>query len=119
TGVQTCALPIWMLWHVASRLFINTYFPYPMSFKCIVLKAFGAKLGKGVVIKPKVNIKYPWYLTVENDTWIGEKVWIDNLAEVRIGQNVCLRSEEHTSELQSRENLVCRLLLEKKNTAYQ
>src|SRR5690606_40216033 len=27
-----------------------------------------------------------------------------------------LRSEEHTSELQSRENLVCRLLLEKKNT---
>src|SRR5690606_39878855 len=35
--------------------------------------------------------------------------------------SVCLqaserRSEEHTSELQSRENLVCRLLLEKKNT---
>src|SRR5690606_40494195 len=29
---------------------------------------------------------------------------------------VRLRSEEHTSELQSRENLVCRLLLEKKNT---
>src|SRR5690606_41855750 len=27
----------------------------------------------------------------------------------------CSRSEEHTSELQSRENLVCRLLLEKKN----
>src|SRR5690606_39945064 len=27
------------------------------------------------------------------------------------------RSEEHTSELQSRENLVCRLLLEKKNTS--
>src|SRR5690606_40455276 len=27
------------------------------------------------------------------------------------------RSEEHTSELQSRENLVCRLLLEKKNDA--
>src|SRR5690606_40029235 len=31
------------------------------------------------------------------------------------GQVECLRSEEHTSELQSRENLVCRLLLEKKN----
>src|SRR5690606_39919586 len=30
--------------------------------------------------------------------------------------NVVSRSEEHTSELQSRENLVCRLLLEKKNT---
>src|SRR5690606_33336714 len=30
--------------------------------------------------------------------------------------HVTVRSEEHTSELQSRENLVCRLLLEKKNT---
>src|SRR5690606_40878218 len=29
------------------------------------------------------------------------------------------RSEEHTSELQSRENLVCRLLLEKKKQAYR
>src|SRR5690606_39684715 len=43
---------------------------------------------------------------------------------LRAGENVVLvgtiaacldRSEEHTSELQSRENLVCRLLLEKKN----
>src|SRR5690606_41353773 len=33
----------------------------------------------------------------------------------RQGHGVLLRSEEHTSELQSRENLVCRLLLEKKN----
>src|SRR5690606_509691 len=33
-------------------------------------------------------------------------------------ETVSNRSEEHTSELQSRENLVCRLLLEKKNTYY-
>src|SRR5690606_39879401 len=31
------------------------------------------------------------------------------------GAHQLLRSEEHTSELQSRENIVCRLLLEKKN----
>src|SRR5690606_23769697 len=35
-----------------------------------------------------------------------------NMATVRVRMR---RSEEHTSELQSRENLVCRLLLEKKN----
>src|SRR5436309_8747904 len=33
---------------------------------------------------------------------------------LRAGRAACSRSEEHTSELQSRENLVCRLLLEKK-----
>src|SRR5690606_40728281 len=32
--------------------------------------------------------------------------------------NRSVRSEEHTSELQSRENLVCRLLLEKKNKTF-
>src|SRR5690606_39654388 len=33
-----------------------------------------------------------------------------------VAEHVDLRSEEHTSELQSRENLVCRLLLEKKKS---
>src|SRR5690606_42042357 len=33
-----------------------------------------------------------------------------------VGGRRAARSEEHTSELQSRENLVCRLLLEKKNS---
>ena len=37
---------------------------------------------------------------------------------VRHGLNSNLRSEEHTSELQSRRNLVCRLLLEKKKIAH-
>src|SRR4029434_9240517 len=32
---------------------------------------------------------------------------------------VCVRSEEHTSELQSHLNLVCRLLLEKKDCSFQ
>src|SRR5690625_6743255 len=39
---------------------------------------------------------------------------VDRHAHDRIGKNHILRSEEHTSELQSRGHLVCRLLLEKK-----
>src|SRR5690625_5314078 len=37
------------------------------------------------------------------------------LADTDDGELAILRSEEHTSELQSRGHLVCRLLLEKKN----
>lgn len=47
-------------------------------------------MGKGVVIKQSVNIKYPWKLKVGDYSWIGEDVWIDNLAEINIGRNVCL-----------------------------
>src|SRR5690606_2247355 len=38
-----------------------------------------------------------------------------NILKIDPGVHLVQRSEEHTSELQSRENLVCRLLLEKKN----
>src|SRR5690606_42128537 len=41
-----------------------------------------------------------------------------DFAELTILSNTLTRSEEHTSELQSRENLVCRLLLEKKKKKY-
>src|SRR5690606_40075723 len=44
-------------------------------------------------------------------TFRGETLTVEELTE----QSFDGRSEEHTSELQSRENLVCRLLLEKKN----
>ena len=54
------------------------------------MRLFGAKIGKGVVIKPSVNIKYPWFLEIGDHAWIGEKVWIDNLVPVKIGPNVCI-----------------------------
>ncbi len=55
-----------------------------------MLRLFGARLGQGVIIKPAVNIKYPWLLSVGNHVWIGEQVWIDNLAPVTIGDHACL-----------------------------
>jgi len=42
------------------------------------------------VIKPSVNIKYPWLLEIGDNTWIGENVWIDNLGKVKIGRNVSI-----------------------------
>jgi putative colanic acid biosynthesis acetyltransferase WcaF len=55
-----------------------------------LLKIFGGKIGKRVVIKPNVNIKYPWLLEIGSFSWIGEEVWIDNLAFIKIGNNVCI-----------------------------
>ena len=78
------------LWFIFNNLFVNSYYPIPIFFKIFLLKFFGAKIGRNVIIKPKVNIKYPWLLHIGNDSWIGENVWIDNLAKVTIGSNVCI-----------------------------
>ncbi|MDP5171927.1 MAG: putative colanic acid biosynthesis acetyltransferase [Bacteroidia bacterium] len=78
------------LWYFTNILFfLNPWNPFS-GLKCRLLRAFGANIGVGVIIKPSVNIKYPWRLHVGDHCWIGENVWIDNLAEVRIGNHVCL-----------------------------
>jgi putative colanic acid biosynthesis acetyltransferase WcaF len=77
------------VWYFINAAFFTTYFPFN-GFKKFLLRAFGATVGKGVVIKPAVNIKYPWRLEIGDYVWIGEKVWIDNLVLVRIGSNVCI-----------------------------
>ena len=47
-------------------------------------------LAQRVVIKPGVNVKYPWHLQIADDCWIGEIAWIDNLTTVQLGSNVCI-----------------------------
>ena len=84
--------PRWkvVLWFLTNSVFLNNYLPLPISLKVSILRLFGAKIGQNVVIKPAVNIKYPWLLQVGNYVWIGEQVWIDNLSELIIGNNVIL-----------------------------
>lgn len=79
-----------MLWYFTNVLFFLNPLNPISSIKVYLLRLFGAKIGKGVVIKPSVNIKYPWLLAIGDYTWIGENVWIDNLAQVTIGSNCCL-----------------------------
>ncbi len=77
------------LWFVVNACFFISYNPFN-SLKLFLLRLFGAEVGTGVVIKPGVNIKYPWKLNIGNYVWIGEKVWIDNLDRVEIGNSVCI-----------------------------
>lgn len=79
-----------LIWYFTNVLFfLNPFNPFS-GLKVRLLRLFGARAGKGVVVKPGVNIKYPWLLEIGDYAWIGENVWIDNLARVRIGSNVCI-----------------------------
>src|SRR2546430_5666834 len=91
----------------------STLFPYPTLFRSRVLAAFGAG-------HPGIT----FHLTVHNREGLLRQL-ADNLTDLAvmvrpprdmdiIALPFAPRSEEHTSELQSQSNLVCRLLLEKK-----
>jgi len=81
------------LWYVLSAIaFESPWFPFNGP-KRVLLKLFGARIGRGVVIKPNVRVKYPWRLAVGDHCWIGQEAWIDNLANVRIGNHVCISQQ--------------------------
>ncbi|HXB94724.1 MAG TPA: WcaF family extracellular polysaccharide biosynthesis acetyltransferase [Puia sp.] len=91
TGIEIGASRLkQIIWYFMNILFFKNSFNIFSGIKVSLLRFFGAKLGKGVVIKPAVNIKYPWKLEVGDHSWIGEEVWIDNLSKIIIGRNVTL-----------------------------
>jgi putative colanic acid biosynthesis acetyltransferase WcaF len=55
-----------------------------------LLRMFGARIGRGTIIKPGVRVKYPWLFGAGDHCWLGEDCWIDNLAPVTLGSNVCI-----------------------------
>ncbi len=95
-----------LCWYFMNVFFFKNSINISSGLKVFLLKLFGARIGKGVVIKPCVNIKYPWKLQIGHYSWIGEKVWIDNLSNVTLGNSVTLSqgaliltgSHDHTKE---------------------
>lgn len=81
-------------WLVISAAFVSSWIPGSLHRR-LILRVFGARIGKRVSIKPGVRIKFPWRLEVGDDSWLGEDVWIDNLAPVKIGANCCVSQESY------------------------
>lgn len=78
------------LWYLMNVFFFKNSLIVSSRLKVFLLRLFGAKIGKSVVIKPSVNIKYPWHLQIGDHCWIGENVWIDNLTTITVGKNVTI-----------------------------
>ena len=78
------------LWWVARSVFFAPWLPVPSAVKVAVLRGFGAKVGKCVVIRSRVNITFPWKLELGDHVWIGDEVMILSLDRVVIGSNVCI-----------------------------
>lgn len=78
------------LWYLLKCVFFLSPLPWPNRLQVAILRFFGAVVGHGVNIKPRVNIHFPWKLTIGNDCWLGEELFILNFETVVIGDDCCL-----------------------------
>src|SRR5688572_32168044 len=89
----------------------STLFPYTTLFRSeFALGLLGDQREEGPVMTTRSGPPVEVFEFTESGAAVS--FLADALA--RLGREEPLRSEEHTSELQSQSNLVCRLLLEKK-----
>src|SRR3712207_7340683 len=93
----------------------STLFPYTTLFRSVE--------DNRHLIQQVLALRHSWLYARSPDTDLVVMGPADVLAHlpndlVKIEQQPAARSEEHTSELQSRQYLVCRLLLEKKKSSH-
>lgn len=79
-------------WYLTSLVFFRSGLIPCSNILVFILKLFGSKIGKGVRIKPHINIKYPWKLQIGDHSWVAD-CYIENLDYVIIGNNVCLSQQ--------------------------
>lgn len=78
---------LWLL--VSAAAFRNSVMPW-YRLRRSLLRAFGARVAPGVIVKPGARVTFPWKFTIGAHSWIGEEAWILNLDQVTIGAHVCI-----------------------------
>jgi putative colanic acid biosynthesis acetyltransferase WcaF len=78
------------LWRSAQATLFRLSPRVMYGFRRLLLRAFGAHIGRGVLIRPTATVTYPWNLTVGDYSWLGDDTVVYNLAPVDIGANVAI-----------------------------
>ena len=73
----------WLVQSIAFPVSLHNF----NSFRCWLLRCFGAKIGKAVIIRPTARFTYPWKVTIGDYSWIGDDVVFYSLDTIKIGSH--------------------------------
>ncbi len=82
-----------MAWILVKVAFFTTNLPWSCALKRFLLRRFGAKIGAGVVLRPRLNIHFPWKLTIGDHCWLGDGCQILNIAPFEMQAQSALAHE--------------------------
>ncbi|MFN8416191.1 MAG: putative colanic acid biosynthesis acetyltransferase [Cytophagaceae bacterium] len=83
------------LWWITQALLFHPSPQILYGWRRFLLRLFGAKIGKGVILRPSVKITYPWKLTIGDYAWIGDEVDLYTLGPIHIGANSVISQKSY------------------------
>ncbi|WP_298946007.1 putative colanic acid biosynthesis acetyltransferase [uncultured Polaribacter sp.] len=83
------------LWWIVQGIFFRMSPQFMYGFRRFLLRLFGAKIGKNVIIRPTVRVTYPWKVAIGDYSWIGDDVVLYSLGEIEIGKNVVISQKSY------------------------
>lgn len=89
---ETWDAPAWKTyaWGLVELLLVSSGWQISSRVRRAALVAFGARIGAGVVLRPRLRVRFPWKLTIGDRSWIGEDVWLHNQDRLTIGSDVVI-----------------------------
>lgn len=94
------------LWWLVYAVFFRLSPQVMYGWRRFLLRCFGAKIGKNVIIRPTAQITYPWKVSIGDYSWIGDEVVLYSLGEIEIGEHtvisqrsyICTGTHDYRSE---------------------
>ena len=83
------------LWWLVQSVLFKTSPQFLYGWRNFLLRLFGAKIGKKVIIRPSVKVTYPWKLSIGDYSWIGDDVALYTLGNIEIGDNVVISQRSY------------------------
>lgn len=75
------------LWWMVQAILFNGSPQILYGWRRFLLRLFGARIGRGVLIRPSVEITYPWNLSIGDYSWVGDRVVLYTLGKISIGSH--------------------------------
>lgn len=84
---ESWGAPAWKVyaWGLVELLLVSSAWQISSRLRRAALVAFGAQIGEGVILRPRLRVRFPWKLSIGARSWIGEEVWLHNQDQLTIG----------------------------------